>query len=286
LVRPSVLLVCSQAHIRQAQPRLSTLSRQHSSSIDQRTPRTMGKDKGSDNGKDRERDKGILSKNFVRKHRDIPSNPSESERRASGDATPPKPQVHGGKERLGTSSGSSPSGPDGVKMSHDRPDAEQHHSSQPCQVPPADPKTNSTSEACKEQHSQPLREQDKQAPPQSVRGTLWEEAALGLDPRARKKLDDIIRSKREGQGADPSAKGQEGSSPANVVDLIVSTAEGLKEKDMEDTWRPVSPIRLKITVKRMLNTGSRSLIRSSREPWYSNPSATLRCSLISRATQP
>jgi hypothetical protein len=203
----------------------------------------MGKDKGRDKGKDRGKGKGIFSKLFGRKHRDILSNPSESEREASGDAAPPNPQTHGGKERLGTSSGSSPLGPDGVEVSHDRPEVEQHQSSQPCQVPPADPKTNSTSEACKEQHSQPLREQDKQASPQLVRGTLWEEAALSLDPCDREKLDDLIKSE---------SKGGEGSSPAKVVALIVSTAEGLKEKDTEGGWKPVSPIRLKILTKRIL----------------------------------
>jgi hypothetical protein len=45
----------------------------------------MGKDKGRDKGKDRGKGKGIFSKLFGRKHRDILSNPSESDREASGE---------------------------------------------------------------------------------------------------------------------------------------------------------------------------------------------------------
>jgi hypothetical protein len=109
-------------------------------------------------------------------------------------------------------------------------EVEQHHS-QSYQVPPTGPKASSTSDA-----SQPRGEQDKQAQ------TLWEEAAKTLDPLDRKKLDDLIQSKRGGQTVDPNPEGQVVSSPAAHVSLILSSAQELKEKDKTATWRPVSSI--------------------------------------------
>jgi len=84
-------------------------------------------------------------------------------------------------------------------------------------------------------------QQGEQAP------TLWEEAAKSLEPEDRKKLDVLIKSKREGQAADPSSKGQTRSSSPDAdggdsltddVNRIISRAQRLKAQD-EKTWRPV-----------------------------------------------
>jgi hypothetical protein len=132
-------------------------------------------------------------------------------------------------------------------IAHDQSKAEQHPYPQPCQTPPAYPKASSTSETSKEQPSQSPQKQGKQVPPQLVIGALWKEAADGLSPEDRKKLDSLIISERKGQAVDASHKGHGGSSPdghgeypsADHVSLIISRAKTLKEEDKKATWMPV-----------------------------------------------
>jgi hypothetical protein len=169
-------------------------------------------------GKGKGKAEGIFSKIFNRRPQ-TPSTQSGSDHpRASGDTTPPNPQPRSEAERLETSSGS-----------HGQSETEQFSSSQPYQPPPADPGTRST-EVHNEQPSRPLRQQEGQAPPRLVTEILWEKAASGLDPEDQEKLG-LIKSKREGQAADP-----------DVVSHIVSRAKELKEENKEATWRPVGSI--------------------------------------------
>jgi hypothetical protein len=93
---------------------------------------------------------------------------------------------------------------------------------------------------CNEQPFQPLQEQAKQAPPQLGVESLWKEAAESLDPGDRKKLDNLIQSKREGQAAGLSPNGHREVPSADDVSLIISRAKRLKDKDQKATWRPVS----------------------------------------------
>lgn len=80
----------------------------------------------------------------------------------------------------------------------------------------------------------PSPEQGKPGPSQLG---LWGKAADSLDRGDREKLDILIRSKREafdGHGRD---------SLADDVNLVLATAEKLKEEDKEATWKPVSSLR-------------------------------------------
>jgi hypothetical protein len=187
---------------------------------------------------------------------------SRNRKQASGDTT---------ASNLQRSSGSPRPAPvpdiDGLtsnrNTAHEHSEAEQHPS-QSRQVPPTGPKTYSTSDA-----SQPLREEDKQSQ------TLWEEAANTLDQKDRKKLDDLIQSKRGSKAVNPIPEDQRGGSFADHVSFVLSSAQEAEEKDKTATWRPVSSIKSRIYTKRMLNIDSRSSMRLSREPWHSRRLATL-----------
>lgn len=70
--------------------------------------------------------------------------------------------------------------------------------------------------------------------PQLGKRSLWDDAADSLDPADRKKLDSLIKSKREGQAA------QLNDSPSADVSLVLSRAKKLEDQGKETTWRPVS----------------------------------------------
>lgn len=140
---------------------------------------------------------------------------------------------------------------------------------QSCQAPP-DPGTNTTSQACLEQPSHHLGEQDKQSPPFLIIGTLWKEAAKSLDNGVRDKLDRIIKSKREGEAADPpedhggsSPPSGCGDEPPAAVSSVLSEADKCKKKDEKATWKPVSLDSPRICTEHMFNTDSRLSIKSS-----------------------
>jgi hypothetical protein len=92
---------------------------------------------------------------------------------------------------------------------------------------------SSVSEGCIQHTSQPFQAQDNQAQQQPVTESLWKEAADGLDPKDRKSLDSLIKSKQNGR---------ERNSHPDDVSLIISRADALKKKDKKATWRPVSSI--------------------------------------------
>lgn len=216
---------------------------------------------------DKGKRRGILSTIFRKKQPESPPKWSESNRpgRASGDAYPPDPRPPPETARFKQSSESSPpdSSPDRFTVLHGQPgttvahsstsnrddtspsrmqsEADQRPSSQPCRAPP-DPKTVFTAGSCDKRPPQPFQEQEEQAQIQLGTGSLWEKAAKSLDPKDREKLDGLIKSRLEGQVEDASTKGQEGGSPADVVNLIVSKAEELKKEDNNATWRLVSLI--------------------------------------------
>lgn len=79
-----------------------------------------------------------------------------------------------------------------------------------------------------------LPEQSKQTPPQLG---LWGKAADSLDRGDREKLDILNRSKRQ------ASDGHVRDSLADEVNLVLATAEKLKEEDKEATWKPVGSLR-------------------------------------------
>ncbi|PNY28364.1 Uncharacterized protein TCAP_01706 [Tolypocladium capitatum] len=134
---------------------------------------------------------------------------------------------------------------DSNRTTHVQSEAEQRRSPRSCQALQADPRTESTSEACSDQAIQPHRVPGKHNPPPRA---LWEEAADSLDPENRKKLDHLIKCKREDHAADPTPKrpGESsttedhwGPSVTDDVNMVLSRAERLREDNKEATWQPV-----------------------------------------------
>jgi hypothetical protein len=119
--------------------------------------------------------------------------------------------------------------------------ADQDSSSRHSQAP-QNSETSSMAGSCKEELRQPLQKQGEQASPQLGVESLWKEAAEGLEPGDREKLDSLIKSKREDMAACSSPNEQGEGLFADDVSLILSRAKRLKEDDEKATWRHVSSI--------------------------------------------
>ena len=143
--------------------------------------------------------------------------------------------------------------PDTTSPSHQPSDAIQSPSPCPTLL---DPRASSASEPANTQ-AQSCREQDKQASSQVFIGSLWSEAADGLDTCDQEKLDYLITPGREGPSVDD-------------VDLVLHRAKQLEAKD--DTWSPVKQPHPRDPA-RIPNGCSRSSTKSSKEFSHSSPSS-------------